>query len=288
MSQASATYLLCDGELLSEPHITISHADRGLLYGDGLFETMRSYEGRVHLLGRHLKRLREAGERLSIPIPSDDRLAGAIAEVIARTARPDGALRLTITRGPGEGIEPSLDPTPTILITSRPLLHTGIISTAEELVLLSPVRMRPELGVAIKSTSYLTSSVCRLELARRGVREGIMLTPDGNVAEGSISNIFALVGGVLQTPSLATGCLAGITRGRVMELAGEIGLQVNDHSPLTPAMITAADECFYTNSIRELVPVGSLEGSPIGAGTRGEITKRLQQAYRTEAPDEHL
>lgn len=288
MRSGSRTYLLRGEELIPETAFAISPADRGLLYGDGIFETMRSYEGRIHLLGRHMKRLREAGERLSIPVPSNAFLHAALTELIACTDRPDGGIRLTITRGAGEGIDPTPGASPTILLTSRPLLHSDIVSEAEDLVVLSPVRMPPELGIAMKTTSYLTSSVCRLELVRRGVREGIMLTPQGDVAEGSISNIFAVIDGILRTPTLASGCLPGITRARVIELAMEMGVEVNDADALTPAMISRAEECFYTNSGRELVPVGRLDGDSIGSGGRGDITRRLQYAYRGEAAAEWI
>lgn len=283
MTPASRTYLYSNGRIHQEGEFTISPADRGLLYGDGLFETMRIYSGGVHLLGRHLKRLREGCALLEIPLPGDEELAVAIEHVIEQSGATGAALRLTITRGPSDGIEPPSAPTPTLLFTWRPLLHSGSGSEAEDLVILTARRMPPELGFALKSLNYLTSSVCRLELQRRGAREGLLLTAGGLVAEGSISNIFIVRDGALSTPSLDTGILPGITRARVLELAALAGIRTVE-GDITVQMLVAADECFYTNSGRELVPVGRMEGSIIGSGGRGEMTRVLQEAYRREAP----
>jgi 4-amino-4-deoxychorismate lyase len=155
------------------------------------------------------------------------------------------------------------------------------------LITLSARRNLPEIGVALKSLNYLTSVVAEREAAEAGAAEGILLTPEGWVAEGGKSNIFYVASGVLHTPPLALGILPGITRGRVIELAAELGVEVHE-STFTREILASSDEVMYTNSVREIVPATLLDGIRIGAGEPGPITRQLQRAYRDEAPNEPL
>jgi 4-amino-4-deoxychorismate lyase len=158
---------------------------------------------------------------------------------------------------------------------------------AERVITLSARHMLPEIGRRLKALSYLTAIYSARELAAAGVREGILRTPDGVVAEGSVSNLFALANDVLYTPPLELGVLAGITRGRVIELAREQGLEVRECA-FDLEFFKRSDECFYTNSLRELVPIAAVDSSTIGSGASGPITMMLLDAYRREAPDEWI
>ena len=201
-SVESIIYL--NGALLPASQARISPFDRGFLYGDGLFETMRSYNGRIHLLGRHLTRLRRGTELLGIVLPPDEVLIEALRSVIAANGGGDMALRLTVTRGPGGSVfDLSASVEPTMLITTRPLPATT--DQPERLITLSLRRSLPELGIALKSLNYLTVVACICGAKRAGVREGVLLTHDGWVAEGTVSNIFCVRDGALITPPLEWG-----------------------------------------------------------------------------------
>ena len=286
-----------DGRLIPLSEARISPLDRGFLYGDGLFETMRSYGGRVHLLRRHLARIAEGGRVIGLTIPSGEELRIAVRAVLEgdrleEDRQSDARVRITVSRG----VDP--DGPPTVFIRRQPLLQkeeaqkNGKIDAAElpegeDLILFSSRRSLPEIRPRLKSLNYLPEILAQDDLRRRGLREGVFLTAEGYVAEGSVSNIFCVIGGTLRTPPVELGILPGITRGRVIELARAAGIPVAER-PFLPEEIMKGEECFYTNSVRELVPVRSLEGRVIGGGKAGPITRRLLRFYRAELPDEEL
>jgi branched-subunit amino acid aminotransferase/4-amino-4-deoxychorismate lyase len=273
-----------NGAILPSREAMISPLDRGFLYGDGLFETMRSYGGKIHLLARHLARLRRSADHLLLPLPSDQDLVTALRATLEANGGGDLALRLTVSRGTGAIGDISGD-MPTLLVTPRPLTQRD--GRPEALITLSVWRSPPETGMAVKSLNYLTGAQAARELADAGVGEGILLTHEGWVAEGSVSNIFALRDDLLRTPPLSLGILDGITRRRVMELAGTIGIEVREER-FTPEFLRSCRECFYTNSVREVVPVSSVDGHRVGDGDVGPVTRKLLDAYRREAPDEWM
>ncbi|MCE7935047.1 MAG: hypothetical protein DYG96_10695 [Chlorobi bacterium CHB2] len=262
-----------NGQLLPQQQAVVSLLDRGFQFGDGLFETMRSYRGRVHLLGRHLERLRAGAGVLGIPLPEDAELALRIAATIAANNLPDCALRLTVTRGVSENLfDIRDDAAPTIAIQLRPLLHSdghpeAIITVAAD----------PNVGGGgtMKSLNYLRSVQAVRKIREAGAREGVLVREDGAVLEGSVSNIFMVTGGKVVTPPIWLGILPGITRQRVMELAEELHIPAEERA-FTIAELRRADEVFFTNSVRGIVAVGALDGIQIPSTA---ITLRLSASY---------
>ncbi|MBS1914566.1 MAG: aminotransferase class IV [Bacteroidetes bacterium] len=276
-----------NGSLLDAEHARVSVFDRGLLYGDGIFETMRSYSGRIHLLGRHLQRLRDGAGVLGIPIPADDALVEAIGMLIDANGIAEAVLRLTLTRGAGENLDPGeAAGEPTILITHKPLLHNDDLPRVERMITVRATHSPPAIGVRLKTLNYLPAVLAAGELRRAGAGEGLLLTSDGIVAEGTVSTIFSVRNGMLRTPPLELGVLPGITRGRVLEHARALGIEVREEE-FDRASLIAGEECFYANSVRELVAVESLDGVRF-ATAPGDVTRRLLEAYRSEIPEEDL
>jgi D-amino acid aminotransferase len=278
-------YVYLNGAIVRADESTISPFDRGFLYGDGLFETMRAYGGTVHLLRRHIVRLQFGAELLKLQLPAERELRDAIRLLLEANRARDVAVRLTVSRGalPQAG----QDSTPTIFANLRPLDATRGADRLEALATVKTPRMLPETAVRLKSLNYLSSALAMQEVAAAGASEGIMLTPDGCVAEGSVSNLFFVKDRMLLTPPIELGILPGITRQRVIELAGERGVEVRE-TRFTVDEMKRGDECFYTNSVREIVPVSTIDNERIGSGEVGTITRRLVEAYRHELPDEEL
>jgi 4-amino-4-deoxychorismate lyase len=281
--------IFLNGAIVSESEGTISPFDRGFLYGDGLFETMRTYDGRVHLLRRHLARLIEGARHIGLSLPSEDSLREAIHATVAANGPGDMVVRLTVSRGPAVGTlsVPAGGDAATLLVTTRGIPARSSGRDDNALITLAARRMPPELGVPLKSLNYLTSAVSERAVIAAGAGEGVLLSPEGWVAEGGKSNLFCVTSGVLHTPPLTLGILPGITRGRVVEIAAAGGIDVRES--LFPAeFLLSADEVMYTNSVREIVPVTSLDGMEAGGGRPGPVTLRLLRAYRGEAPNEEL
>ncbi len=284
----SVDHIYLNGILSPADQAALSPFDRGFLFGDGLFDTIRVYRGRAHLLRRHLRRLISGLDFLDIAHPSEDEFADAVRRTIVANDIWSGALRLTVTRGVGGAMgEPELAEGPTVLITSRALAPEGTYEDGEQVITLGIRHTEPQLGRRLKSLNYLPAVYAARELAAAGVREGLLLSSDGTVAEGTVSNVFCVVQGRLLTPPPALGILPGVTRERVIELAENEGLEVRqemfDHE-----MLVHAEECFYTNSVREVVPVVRVDDRTIGDGRPGPHTVRLRDAYRREAPNEML
>lgn len=277
-------HIYLNGRILPAADAALSPFDRGLLFGDGLFETVRIYRGRGHLLGRHLRRLVAGLDFLGIAHPGEEAFADAVRRTIDANDLGDGVLRLTVTRGVGGSVvEPELAEGPTILVTLRPLLQSPGADNGEGIVTLGIRHMEPQLGRRLKSLNYLPVAYAARELAAAGVREGLLLASDGTVAEGTVSNIFRVAGGAVMTPPESLGILPGITRGRVIELARQEGLEVREERFALDDLL-ASDECFYTNSVREIVPVTSVDARAIGGREPGAVTLRLRALYRAEAP----
>lgn len=277
-------FVFLNGELLPADRAVISPFDRGFLYGDGLFETVRVYGAKAYLLDRHLIRLIDGLDYLGISHPSQAELSGSVAATITANAVTDAVLRLTITRGIGGAVtNMEAGSVPTVLITVKPLLQNeGIPAQGENIITLSARHAAPQIGRRLKTLNYLTAVYSARELAAAGVREGVLLTEQGVVVEGTVSNMFCVVNGVLYTPPATLGILPGITRGRVLELAHDAGIIIHEQE-FNRAMLAAADECFYTNSVRELVPVVKLDEQQIGDGRPGPVTLSLLARYRAEA-----
>ncbi len=256
----------------------ISILDQGVLYGHGVFDTMRAYGGTVFRLADHLDRLIANAADAGIAMQSK-RLAieQAIDGVLHRNKLADARVRVTVTAGAGgDGpMLPAKGP-PNIFVTCGPLRHP--LAKGYEAVIASARRSSTSRTGRLKSTNYLESLLARAGAKSKGADEAIFLTEKGAVAEGSASNIFFVRRGTLFTPSLDCGILAGVTRAVVLRLAREVGMQVNEGA-FQRAALLGAEECFLTNAVIEVMPVLAVDGRTIGNGKPGEVTRRLQRAY---------
>lgn len=272
-----------NGALVPRGEARISPFDRGILYGYGLFETMRSYGGRVFRLDRHLARLMCSAERLGLAAWLDPAaLRQAIHKTLEANKLMDARIRLTVTAGEGErGLAPPTSGMLTIIVVAEELVlppsqaYEDGISAA-----VVSVRRNSQSPLSgIKSIGYLDNLLAHSEAVAAGADEAILLNEQGFVAECSTSNIFLVVEGRLLTPSAESGILPGVTREEVIELALNLGIAVEEEEiPL--AQLLRANEAFLTNSIIEVMPIVEVDGKPIGTGKPGEVTKRLMAAYR--------
>jgi branched-chain amino acid aminotransferase len=275
-----------NGRFLPKDEAQISVFDHGFLYGDGIYETLRSYNGKIFLLQKHLARLKQSAEAIALTLPlSLDELGDALRESITVNKLQDAYIRIQISRGPGDiGLDPALCPAPTTVIVTKPF-HDYPREHYENGVSLSVVQTRRNhplaLSPAIKSTNFLNNILAKIESLRAGAYEGIMLNWKGYVAEGTISNIFIARRGVITTPGLDAGILEGVTRDLVLHLARTSGIKTRE-SLIRPKDLLHADECFITNTTIEVMPVASIDGSLIGNGRPGAMTRTLLQAYRRE------
>ncbi len=275
-------YVYLNGEFVPAPEARISVFDHGFLYGDGLFETMRSYNGRVFLLAEHLNRLFRSAGVLDIKIPmSRQELEKVLAQLISLNG-DNLYIRLTVSRGPGPvGIDPRLCQNPTVVITSREIKPDDrLYLEGARAVFVNTLRnlagaMMPE----VKSLNFLNNILAKREVVKAGADEGFMLNYLGQVTEGTVSNVFMVRHGCVLTPPPESGLLVGITRLKVMDLAREMGLQVKEQV-LYKKDFADAEEVFYTNSGSEVVPVTKLDDRPVGSGVPGGITKKLLDCYR--------
>ncbi len=271
-----------DGRLLEQADASIAIGDRGFLLGDGLFETMRAYAGRVFRLSAHLERLRAGAERVGIPLP--DGLEQAVLETVAANdAAPPGdvAVRLTVTRGDaGNALLPAAALPSTALVTARP--YRADPAWYERGLAAGTARGRLDERSAtagLKRLGYLEAIVAMREAVAAGYQDALFLDTAGHLAEGAASNLFLVVAGELLTPPLACGILPGITRAAVMALAGARGVACREET-LEPAVLAAASEAFLTSSLRELAPLVSVDGRRIGDGRPGPTTRALLEDYR--------
>lgn len=276
-------YVCINGALMRREEARISVFDHGVLYGNGLFETMRAYQGSIFRLKQHLHRLFQSLECLAYPLScSPASLEKDIYETLKANRTPDAAVRVTVTRGEGDPVpDPDTCGAPTVIIITRPyqppapaLYGRGFSATM--------VRMRqcPSLpAVAMKTCSFINLMIARKEAKASGCNEGIVVNTDGFITECTVSNIFMVHGDRLETPSRETGLLPGITREAVLELAPHLRLQVEEGT-FTPDHLLSADEAFVTNSLIEIMPLVNVDGRAVGRGTPGPVTNKLLHAYR--------
>ncbi len=272
-----------NGTLVPAQEAKISPFDRGFLYGYGLFETMRSYKGRVFRLDRHLARLRRSAAMLALAseLEAYD-LEQAIYKTLEVNRLKDARIRLTVSAGLGErGLAPpNLGPI-TVMVSAQKLdlpppqvyrkgISAAIVSTRRNS--LSPLSQ-------IKATNYLDSFVALSQAVASGAEEAILLNERGFIAECSTSNVFLVAEGILATPSVESGILPGITREAVLELARGLGIDAVE-GEIPEADLFQAEEAFLTTSVREVVPITSVNGKPVGSGKPGTVTKRLMAAYK--------
>lgn len=276
-------FIYINGALVLREEARISPLDRGILYGYGLFETMRSYGGHVFSLDRHLARLMHSAGKIGLNAGLDpDAIGQAIYKTLEANECPDARIRLTVLAGEGErGLTLPTPGALTIIIVAERLVLPPPRAYKEGLcaVVASTRRNSRSLLAGIKSINYLDNLVAQSEAVTAGADQAILLNELGFVAECSTSNIFMVVGGQLLTPSVESGILPGVTREKVIELALNLGVAVVEEE-ISLAVLLRADEAFMTNSIIEVMPVTAVDGKPVGSGMVGEITEKLMGAYR--------
>ncbi|MGI8965141.1 MAG: branched-chain-amino-acid transaminase [Limisphaerales bacterium] len=275
--------IFIDGKYYEEAKAKISVFDHGLLYGDGIFEGIRAYNGRVFKLKEHIDRLFYSAKAILLTIPMSHE---AIMKAVIATCRKNnirgGYIRLIVTRGMGGlGLNPNKCKTPSVIIIADKIqiYPVAIYQRGLEIITVPTTRnLHSALNPAIKSLNYLNNILAKIEANNGGCEEAVMLNSDGFVAECTADNIFIVKENQLFTPPLSAGALYGITRGVVMDLARENGLQVSEPN-LTRYDLFNADECFLTGTGAELIPVVKIDGRVIGTGKPGAITKNLVTNY---------
>jgi len=276
-----------NGQYLDATQARVSVWDGGYLYGDGVTTTLRLYHGQPLDLVAHLDRLRRHAAALALPMPLVEAEAIAVIDrlVSANDLRTrDGRLRITISRGgdpddplPLRGLERL---TPTVLMTLAVVPDELAIWARDgiEVCLLDPGSARGNLP-HLKTLNGLPALLAQRQAAARGCREAILVSEDGQLLEGSISNLFLVTGGRLQTPAGAGGLLPGRTRERILALAAGLAIDC-DRRRLDPTDLLTADEAFTASSVREILPIVAVDGRPLGGGRPGPLTRELQRAYR--------
>jgi len=272
-----------NGKLVDEADAKISVFDHGLLYGDGVFEGIRSYGGRVFRLGEHLDRLWDSAKAIWLEIPyTKDEMAEAVEVTLAANGITDGYIRLVVTRGAGTlGLGPDRcgDPQVIIIADKIALYPEEFYDRGLEIITVATARNHPAaLSPRIKSLNYLNNILAKIEGLQAGCIEALMLNHKGEVAECTGDNIFLVRGGRLLTPPTDAGILEGITRDVVIGLARESGIEVRE-TPLTRHDVYIADECFLTGTAAEVVPVVKVDSRPIGDGRPGSITRQLMGLF---------
>jgi len=271
-----------DGAVVSQEAAKVSVLDHGFLYGDGVFEGIRAYGGRIFRLEDHLRRLAAGARALALEIPGG--LEGA-RRVILETARAHGQadayIRLVVSRGVGElGVDPTTCPEPRMVCIAAGIRIFAPEKLAEGISLATSSWRRPGADVidpCVKSLNYLNNSMAKLEARQRGADEALLLNGRGTIAEASVANVFAVHGGQLATPPTTDGALPGITRMSVLELARELGMPAAERS-LGRSDLFAADEVFLTGTGARIVPVSFLDGRSLGT-CPGPVTKRIVEAF---------
>ncbi len=272
-----------DGVFFSKEDAKISVFDHGLLYGDGIFEGLRFYNGRVFKLAEHIDRLFDSARAICLEMPlSKEEITEALLETIRLNELRDGYVRLLVTRGVGNlGLSPEHCRTPTIVIIASTitLYARDFYENGLKVITCATRRIAPgALSPAIKSLNYLNNVLARIEAGQAGCPEALMLNEQGYVAECSGDNIFILKKGRLLTPPVSSGALAGITRAVVFELAEKAGIPFAEVD-LTRYDLFTADECFLTGTAAEVVPLVLLDGRPIGDGKPGRVTGTLIASF---------
>lgn len=273
-----------DGKFVPEAEAKVSVFDHGLLYGDGIFEGIRFYQGRVFKLEEHLERLWDSARSICLAIPmSRTEMTEALMETIRRNDLRDGYIRLLVTRGVGNlGLNPAQCKRASVIIIAatvalypEELYRNGLTVVTCATRRTSPGALNP----AVKSLNYLNNVMARIEANLAGADEALMLNDHGYVAECTADNVFIIKRGEIFTPPIAAGALRGITRAVVFEIAAELGLKISE-ADITRHDVFVADECFLTGTAAEVIPVVKADGRTIGTGKPGPISLRMIGRFR--------
>ena len=273
-----------DGQMLPASQAKVSVFDHGLLYGDGIFEGIRFYNGRVFRLEQHIRRLYDCARAilLKIPLTPEEMIAATCATVKANGLR-DGYIRLVITRGVGPmGLSPFKCPTPSVIIIADAISLYSEESYRTGLTMATVATRRPShdiLSPQVKSLNYLNNIMAKVEALQAGAEEGLMLNDVGLVAECTGDNIFIVRDGAISTPPLTAGALDGITRGTVFDIAQELGIPIRERD-FSRHDVFIADECFLTGTAAEVIAAVKLDGREIASGKPGAITQQIIARFR--------
>src|ERR1041385_2580208 len=273
-----------DGKFCDERDAKVSVFDHGLLYGDGIFEGIRAYNGRVFRLKEHIDRLFYSAKAILLTIPmSHEKISAAVVESCRVNKIRDGYIRLVVTRGVGTlGLNPRSCKNPSVICVAGKIqvYPAELYGRGMDIVTVPTTRnLHSALNPAIKSLNYLNNILAKIEANNSGCEEAIMLNAEGLISECTGDNIFVVKENHLFTPPLSAGALYGITRRVAMELAAEAGLKVSEPN-LTRYDLFNAEECFLTGTGAELIPVVKIDGRVIGNGKPGPMTRRLVEQYR--------
>lgn len=273
-----------DGKIMDDTEAKISVFDHCFLYGDGVFEGIRAYSGRVFKLGEHLERLFRSAKAISLEVPmSREDLAAAIDKTLQASGLRDAYIRVVVSRGVGDlGLDPRKCPKPSVVIIvgTIELYPEELYENGLAIITASTRRTPPDaLNPRIKSCNYLNNILAKIEGIRAGVMEVLMLNQWGRVAECTGDNVFRVSGRVVETPPPEAGILEGITRGVVMELVRDAGLAVRERD-LTLYDLYSAEEVFITGTAAEVIAVTKIDGRPVGSGKPGPVTSDLRARFR--------
>ncbi len=272
-----------NGQLLDKEDAKVSVYDHGLLYGDGVFEGLRSYGGRVFRLEEHIDRLYDSAKAIWLEIPIRKRaMADAVNQTLKANGLTDAYIRLVVTRGAGSlGLDPNRTSDPQVIVIADKiqLYPPELYEKGLEIITASTQRNHPAaLNARIKSLNYLNNILAKIEGLQAGCIEALMLNHKGEVAECTGDNIFLVHDGVISTPPTDAGILAGVTRAAVIELAEEDGITVRQ-VPLTRHDVYVADEVFLTGTAAEVIAVVKVDQRTIGSGEPGPITRKLKDRF---------
>jgi len=277
------TKVYINGKLIDKSEARVSVYDHGFLYGDGVFEGLRIYRGKVFCLREHVARLYDSARHilLDIPMPAE-KMVEAVLHTVQINAKQDGYIRLVVSRGAGSlGLDPrkTTDPQVIIIVDDISLYPAEVYENGLEIITASTIRNHHNaVNPRIKSLNYLNNILAKIEAIRAGCLEAIMLNAQGEVAECTGDNIFLVKRGLVRTPPISAGILEGITRNAVIELARSAGLPVEEVT-LTRHDVYAADECFLTGTAAEVIAVVKCDGRVIGTGRPGPVTGQLRERF---------
>jgi branched-chain amino acid aminotransferase len=281
-----------NGRMSDQEHAVISVFDHGFLYGEGVYETLRTYNGQPFLFSRHMRRLRTSSGMLALGVPlSDAEIDARFRDTMRAAGLGDGPgreayIRILVTRGVGElSYDPAGCPAPTVVVIVKPHVAPPreVFDKGVRVALVAIVRNHPgTVNPLIKSNNLLNNALAMQEASRRGGYEGVMRNYRGELAECTQSNLFVVKNGVALTPTIESGLLPGITREFLFEVGAELGIGVRD-AVLHDEDLFGADEAFLTSTTREAVPIVQVDDRTIGSGRPGPVTLALLEGYRQKA-----
>src|SRR6266581_2573286 len=283
-----------NGRVFDQEHAAISVFDHGFLYGEGVYETLRTYNGQPFLFDRHMRRLRASAGMLALDVPLGDAAIDERCRETMQMAALDAAasgeayIRILVTRGIGDlTYDPAACPTPSIVVIVKPHVEPTrlVFARGVKVALVPIVRNHPDtVNPRIKSNNLLNNALAMQEAFRRGAFEGVMRNYKGQLAECTQSNLFIVKNGVAMTPPLDAGLLPGITREFLFEVGADVGITVRD-AELHDDDLLGADEAFLTSTTREAVPIVQVDDRTIGSGSPGPVTRALLDGYRRRAQE---